>query len=287
MKKILLITFIIILILGVTGYYLSTRVSVRLFIAGKITARQIFENEKSMGATVLFSKIKKGWIKYPLKGPMDNIWKYRIKRKGMNYFIMGAPKSIFSSYVERFNPKSKFYQAWFGCYTVLDEKGKAPYGFKNDNPVWKDFIKLAVEDQNAWLYTYGLKSPNTKITEQIKETKIIYFNGHKAFLSFWEGESRSDLNERGSTSSDLNSLLGIPPKKHWNKIVKAHHKLMLKGFFIAWRESPCPATFCCYGCGVKFRTIDGKIIDTFEIIKKDLLEMAKGIKIKPIKGRFK
>ncbi|MCP2604938.1 hypothetical protein NLC29_02150, partial [Candidatus Aminicenantes bacterium AH-873-B07] len=221
--------------------------------------------------------------KYPLKGAMDNIWKHRIKRKGMNYFIMGAPKSIFSNYIERFNPKSKFYQAWFGCYTVLDGENKIPYGFRKDNPIWEEFIKLAIEDQNAWLYTYGVKNPDTKIIRQIGKTKIIYIGNRKAYLSFWEGESKSDLNEKGSISPELNRLLGIPPKEDWNKIVKAHHKLILKGFFIVWRQSPYPATFCCYGCGVKFKTINGKVIDTFELLKNDLLEMAKVIKIETIK----
>jgi hypothetical protein len=250
-------------------------------------SKQIFKNERLLGAVVHFSKVKKGWVKYPLKGQMDNIWKHKIGRKGMNYFIIGAPKSIFQNYVERFNPKSKFYQAWFGCYTILDGENKIPYGFKNGNPVWKEFIQLAIEDQNAWLYTYRIKDPVTKINRQIGEPEIIKINNRKAYISFWEGESKSDLNEKGSISSDLNRILGIPQKEEWNKIVKAHHKLKLKGFFIVWRESFYPATFCCYGCGVEFKTIDGKTIDTFNAIKNDLLEMAKGIKILPSKSSVK
>jgi len=65
-------------------------------------------------------------------------------------------------------------------------------------------------------------------------------------------------------------------------MVKSHHPVILKGFFIIWRESPYPATFCCYGCGVEFKTLEGKIVENFSKIKDDLLDMARGIKIKPI-----
>ena len=280
LKKITIPLAIIVLLSGI-GYYLYTRNSVVLFAAGKMLDRQTFENEEILGAKIHFESIQKGWIKHPLKGQMDEIWSEKIGKRGMNYFFVGTPRSIFSQYSERFNPKSKLYQAWFGCYIILDEEGLA-YGFENGNPIWEKFIQLAIEDQNAWLKTYRVSNPQTKITEMLEEPTVININDHEAYLSFWQGESQSDLNESGSLSEDLNQILGVPKKESWNKMVKSHHPVILKGFFIIWRESPYPATFCCYGCGVEFKTLEGKIVENFSKIKDDLLDMARGIKIKPI-----
>lgn len=279
LKKITVILLIII-ILGSIAYYMSTRKSVRFYFAGRMIEKQTFENEKKLRAKIHFTIVKKGWINRPLKTPMDEIWKDRIGRKGMNYFLVGSPKSIFSKYSERFNPKSELYQAWFGCYTILDREDGDKYGFENGKLIWEELIQLAVEDQNAWLEAYRVENPNTKITEMIGEPSVVNINNIKAHLSFWKGESQSDLNENGSISEDLNGILGIPNKDKWNKMVKAHHPVILNGFFIVWRDPSFSATFCCYGCGVEFADLSGKKLKTFNHIQDDLLEMARRIKIK-------
>lgn len=281
-KKIGIILIIIIAVAGI-GYYLYTRISVRLFIAGKIIQRKTFEDEKILGAKIHFTKIKKGWIRSPLKGEMDDIWKKSIGRRGMNYFFVGAPKTIFRQFSERFNPQSKFYEAWFGCYTILDGEEGTTYGFIDGNPDLKKLSELALEDQNAWLRAYRVENPYTKLDKMLGKLEVLNIEGHQAYLSFFEGETLSDLNEKGSTSQDLNKILGVPDKKIWEKIVKSHHQLTLKGFSLVWREPSYAATFCCYGCGPEFETLDGRKIAAFDRIKDDLLEMAKGIKIKAIK----
>jgi hypothetical protein len=282
LKKVSIIIIIFILI-GIIAYYAYTLKSVRLFILGKRIDKLTFENEKLLGAKINFTIIRSGWIKFPLKLQMDEIWKKQIKKRGMNYFIIGAPASIFNQYSDRFNPRSKLYQAWFGCYTVIDDMDNVKYGFENGEPNWQKLAQLAVADQNAWLKSYGLSNPHTKIDKMLTEPAIFNIDGCEGHISFWQGSSQSDLNDKGSANENMNILLGTPKKKVWEKIAKAYHPIKLHGFFLTWRKPPYKATFCCYGCGVQYKTTEGNEIETFSKIKDEMLEMAQGIKIQPLK----
>jgi len=144
-KKIRILVLILVGLAGL-GYFALTRGCTKLYFAGQMINKRTFDNEKKLGATIRFATTAKGWIRTPLKVPMDDIWRDKIGRKGMNYFLVGAPSSLLKTYSSRFDPESRYYQAWFGCYTVLDEPDGHPYGFENGQPVWEDFIYLAGED---------------------------------------------------------------------------------------------------------------------------------------------
>jgi hypothetical protein len=271
-----------IIALGGLGYFASTRAFVRVYAAGRMVNKRTFDSETKLGATIRFGKISTGWIRSPFKVPMDNIWREKIGRKGMNYFLLGAPRSILKTYCARFDPKSKYYQAWFGCYTVLDEQDGGRFGFVNGQPAWDNFIRLAGEDQLAWLKTYRVDQPLTRIARLLGEPSIVEIHGQRAWRAFYEGDSQSDLNQDGSQNRTLNRFLGVPSRGSWEHLVTAHHELTLKGFFQVWREPAYSATFCCYGCGVSFRTLDRKTVQTFDQIKDEMLEMAGRVEIVPI-----
>ncbi len=276
---------LIVIALGGLGYFASTRSYVRLYLAGRMVKKRTFDGEKRLGAIIHFARIANGWIQSSLKVPMDDIWQQEIGRKGMNYFLIGAPGSILKKSCARFDPRSTYYQAWFGCYTVLDEQDGYPFGFKNAEPVWDEFVRLAGEDQLAWLSTYRVEQPLTRIPRLLGEPSVVEVHGQRAWRAFYEGDSQSDLNRDGSRLAALNRIFGVPRKGTWARLVTAHHDLTLRGFLQVWREPSYAATFCCYGCGVSFKTLDGKTIQTFERIKDEMLEMAAKVEIVPLSAK--
>lgn len=283
-KKAFLLVFAAVA-LGGLGYFASTRTSVRLYFAHRMVEKRTFDSEKKLGATIHFARIANGWIRLPLKVPMDDIWRKKIGRRGMNYFLVGAPRSILKRSCARFDPASAHYQAWFGCYTVLDEQDGLPFGFNNNEPVWDEFIRLAGEDQLAWLKTYRIEQPLTSIPRLLGEPSVVEAHGQRAWRAFYEGDSQSDLDRDGSRSKTLNRILGVPRTGSWERLVTAHHDLTLRGFLQVWREPSYAATFCCYGCGVSFKTLDGKTVQTFEQIKDEMLEMAAKVEIIPLSAK--
>jgi hypothetical protein len=110
LKKTRLLVLIVVA-LGCLGYFASTRSYFRLYFAGRMVKKRTFDGEKTLGAIIHFAKISNGWIRSSLKVPMDDIWREKIGRRGMNYFLIGAPQSILKKSCARFDPRSAYYQA--------------------------------------------------------------------------------------------------------------------------------------------------------------------------------
>jgi hypothetical protein len=235
------------------------------------TARQEIIN----GVKPIFTKLPAGWI-MPMKQEMNRIWE-PLHLNGMNYFTFGGSKTLFSKFVERSNPRSRFYQAWFGIYVIKNE-GKS-LGIRDGNPDIIALGKLANFDQRAWLKAMGDPTPKVEGIGYVK-TDSLSIEGIKQ--AFFEGEilSHSDLTD--PISSKLVRLLGMPPKSRWKDDVTKYHDITLKGIYGVWNSDRYDVTFVVYGCGCSFETASHKFFNHYDEIRHDLAAMAEGIRFVPV-----
>ncbi len=77
---------------------------------------ELVAQEHADGVAIVFPKPPSVWIT-PMKNQMNEIW-VPIKAGGVNYYMFAAPSTWLSSYSERSNPASPYYQAWVGAYVT-------------------------------------------------------------------------------------------------------------------------------------------------------------------------
>lgn len=247
--------------------------TLKLRIAQYKFSKKVFEQEEINKVSVDFRYLPSGWT-HILKQPMNNIWQ-PLDIEGMNYFVFGQPRSIFSNYSERSNPYSKYYQAWFGVYVI---KGCVKWLDKeNENIDVSGLAQIAELDQKAWLQKMGMENPKAVFT-QVDSTKTICVGEIERVLIEAAIESNSDITGK---SNQLIDLIGMPDLKSMQG-VEAYHKLTLNGYFCPWYDSEKDVTVLIYACGSKFTTKNGEKFEYFTEIKPEILKMIKGVKLIPI-----
>jgi len=254
-----------------------SRYGLRLRIGIWMLNRKMVEQEIENGVKPVFTKIPHGWIS-PIKQQMNYIWR-PLHLKGMNYFTFGTTRTIFSRFVERSNPYSRFYQAWSGVY-VIKNQGK-PFGVKGENIDIESLGKLAEFDQKAWLVAMGDPAPEVGF---VKFTKIdsILINGTR--WAFFEGTiiTHSDLTD--TFSGHLVQLLRMPSKSRWGDELTKYHDITLQGIYGVKYSREYGVTFVVYGCGSLFETVSHKIFNHYDKIRRDLYVIAEGIRFIPVKN---
>lgn len=272
-SKLLFIIMFSIVTLVILGYfsYHALRLRIGIWMINHKSARQEIIN----GVKPMFTKVPAGWIK-PMKQEMNQIWK-PLQLKGMNYFTFGGHNTLFSKFVERSNPHSRFYQAWFGVYVIKNEG--TSFGIREGNPDIIALGNLANFDQRAWLKAMGDPTPRVEGIGYVK-TDSLSIEGTKH--AFFEGDilSHSDLTD--SISSKLVQLLGMPPRSRWKDDVTKYHDIRLKGIYGVWYSDRYDVTFVVYGCGCSFETFSHQLFNHYDEIRHDLVVMAEGIRFAPV-----
>jgi len=106
--------------------------------------------------------------------PDKSPWKLTIVRMDYVWLPIGAHGTNYYHLVPdgRYDPSSKYYQAWFGIYWI---DGK--WGIRKNQLFEEDIYKFAIIDQNFWLSQHGDPAPYTAIYEEEKPFKRIIVNG--------------------------------------------------------------------------------------------------------------
>jgi|GEM_PF-1938727 len=260
-------------------------------LLGWWVGRQIYDEDRIIGAVPRFTVTAPGWMRYPLKIDGQRLWK-QWDLGGMNYFKIA--RSGPHNWSERFNPASRFYQAWLGVYIVRDSDPSATlrsaqdacYGFEQgDEPDPERLTLAAVGDQLYWLDKSGHPNPAMAPRGQIAIERTEQ-RGHPAWLLAGSFDTFSDIHGTPTAYRLYDASYGIPAEKTWRHLVEPFHPLVMHGFYIAWRwEANCGGgiqsrpgcTVCIYAAGVEFDRQDGVHANTFPLVKDDLLRMAQGI----------
>ncbi len=180
-----------------------------------------------LGIEVKINKIGPGWMQGVAIHTMDLFWR-PIRTTGLNCWTIGQVDKNGKS--TRFNEKSKYFQAWLGCYivksnnhfgiekgTLVRENGVSFHSFTktNDASFSKgkrmsektneikiiDYNKLGIADQNTWLKLYMSPKAQTKMDYKtvkfIKKFKIA--SGHTCHLFLGEYITVSDNSNKTKT----------------------------------------------------------------------------------------
>lgn len=230
------------------------------------------------GVKPRFGYLPAPWISPMIKQEMNQIWE-PLNLKGMNYFTFAGPKNILAKFVERSNPYSPYYQAWFGVYIIKAPQGRERFGFDREEMDVKELGKLAVYDQNAWLKAAGDPNPLVRGKHYEKAGKIRLGGIERAL---YEGAMSSHSDLSGNKESFLIRFLGAPLKSTWERDLTPHHVVTLNGVYCGWYSPEFEVTIVFYGCGSLFRASSGKTYNHFEKIKGELLKMAEGIEFVPV-----
>jgi hypothetical protein len=253
-------------------------------------SHRISDEERKLGVNVKIGWFAQGITQGTFVSYMSPIWNQKdFSAEGNNYWTMGWRGNTVSS--TRFDPESKFYQAWFGVYIARSAQfADLPTDYKQ----YKIQIvgRLAELDQMAWLKLYRDPTPEAKLTtwQPLGPIKIEPYDG---FLYYGEIQSHSDVGEgvtryielfprdfRGPAidNESLRSLL-IPKPEVWKAKVSAHDDVCLRGYFVVIPLYERGSVACIYANGVRAKRLDGREIDTFPELKDDFMKMIKSVQI--------
>lgn len=237
--------------------------------------------ERAIGYKLVFHNIPSLYINGWVSCDMTKTWKKfgLAVKKGANYFTMGK---LIGGESSRFKRDTVEYESWFGAYTL-----KLSY-----KVTWsaEDHFKLAIADQNSWLRWYGDLKPSTTIEDwkftEIDRATLGQYNGtvydfgcntdsdvgsgYKtiklslacAWMAAWFNLSNPNLKLKGKELR--------PPTSDGS-----YERLKLHGY-IAIFDLPDNVKVVLYGNGF---IDEEKNIDTFEVLKENLLTAMKSCEI--------
>jgi hypothetical protein len=213
------------------------------------------------------------------KQEMNRIWQ-GIGLKGMNYYSIGEPikdekcsqRSVF---------KSEYYQAWYGTY-VIEAKNQL-FDFPNDSintsnkEVIEKLANIGVLDQDAWLYAMGYPNALTSTNLIIPKNNFeiidhLLLDGQRVPVIQFSMNSHSDLTD---STTGIARMIGMPARSDWENELQANHPLILNGFYIYWFNKNDQTLKIIYGVGCAFSTKNNIRYNTYDLLKKDMLNMAK------------
>ena len=204
-----------------------------------------------------------------MKNQMNDIWD-PIKADGVNYFMFAAPRTLLSTYSERSNPRSQYYQAWVGGYVIKRRDGSVP----TDLQSWA--WQVTTLDQRSWLSTMGDPRPLAESGSATSAGDIVV-DGHRRPL--WHGimRSHSDLSEH--PTGPLATLIGMPPKSSWPGGVDSFHEVTLEGYFVCWPEPVHHVSIVIYAVSASYAGPSPTAQHGTQLINDELLELMKSAKL--------
>jgi hypothetical protein len=249
----------------------------------RLYLKKIARTEKLLGYKLTFPQIPPTWINSWAVFDLTKNWeKFGLDVTGTDYFTMG---SLAGNVSTRYDPKAKQYQSWLGGYLVKF----------SDDRVWaiQDHLNLAVVDQVDWLRHFRDPNPICDFpSSAFEEAGPVEISGYKGRLYVGGGISHTDIG-KGSQSRWTNFLMAFmatifnltnPGTKLTSRnfipssTLNSYENVFLKCYVIIL-ELGNDVQAVLYGNGAIFKDSDGKEVDTFELLKDEMLAAMKGIVI--------
>ena len=182
--------------------------------------------EKADGIRIVFAPPPTPWVA-PLKNVMNPMWQ-SIGAAGVNYYTYAGPADLLSSYSERSDPGSSYYQAWVGGYVTKRQDGTLPENLQ----AWAR--QVTELDQRSWLAAMGDPAPLAESESPTRAGNIVV-DGRS--MALWHGTMRSHSDLSASADTPLAMLVGMPPQSRWPATIHSFHDLTLDGYFVAWSDA--------------------------------------------------
>ena len=264
-KAVLVVTAIIIV---ASSAYLS-RITLLVNVARIALNRDadVIRQERMDSLAVVFPRPPSPWIS-PMKNQMNEIWD-PIKADGVNYFMFAGPRTLVSTFSERSNPQSPYYQAWVGGYVIKRRDGSVP----NDLQAWA--WQVTTLDQRSWL-SMGDPRP-IAVPGSATNVGNITIDGRR--LPLWHGimRSHSDLSDR--PAGPLATLIGMPPMSSWPAGVDSFHDVTLEGYFVCWPEPTHHVSVVIYAVSASYAGQPPAVQYSSKLIKDELLNLMQSAKV--------
>jgi len=230
----------------------------------------LIAQEKADGVMITFANRPAVWIA-PMKNEMDEIWA-PIHANGVNYYTFAGPRNWMSTYSERSNPSSPYYQAWVGGYVIQLKDGTVPDDLQTLG--WQ----VTALDQRSWLEAMGDAKP---LAESSMATRAgnIAIDGHE--LPLWHGIMKSHSDLSADPKSPLSTLIGMPPNSTWPRGIVSFHDVTLEGYMACWFEPRRRVSIVVYAVAASYpgqtrNEENGGVIDG------ELLEMMRSAKLEGV-----
>lgn len=217
---------------------------------------------------IVFQRPHSVWIS-PMKNQMNDIWD-PIKADGVNYFMFAGPRTPLSTFSERSNPRSPYYQAWVGGYVIKRRDGSVP----DDLQSWA--WQVTTLDQRSWLSTMGDPRP---IAESGSATNVgdITIDSHR--LPLWHGVMRSHSDLSARPAGPLATMIGMPPTSSWPAGVESFHNVILEGYFVCWPEPRHHVSIVIYAVSASYAGQAPAVQKSGKIINDELLSLMRSAKL--------
>ena len=227
--------------------------------------------ERADGVAIVFAKPPPPWIT-PMKNQMNEIWE-PIKANGVNYYMFGGPRTWLTSYSERSNPQSPYYQAWVGGYVIKLGNGSLPGDLQ--------FLAWQVTalDQRSWLSAMGDPKPIADSSPATSAGNIM-IDGHS--LPLWHGTMQSHSDLSAHPSGPLPTLIGMPPTSSWPMGLDSFHDVTLDGYFACWVDSQRSVSIVIYAVAASYAGQTGTQHDNRSLLNEELLSLMKSARLEAV-----
>jgi hypothetical protein len=225
-----------------------------------------------------FRNLPDAWYADPFSLDMSEYWHGAgIPFGGMNYYLLPKPVGG-KTWSERFNPSSRYFQAWIGAYTVTDSNGTA-YGIANGELDADAIIKLGVVDQTHWLQEFApILSPIATIDTTVPITKeAVTITGSPGWKVTCRLTTQTDTGN-DNFQTELPPLL-IVPKSAWEALVASYQQISLDTCLYVWHSAKSRQLNVVYYASARFKDISGASVDTGPEVSVELDAIAKSITI--------
>lgn len=240
-----------------------------------------FENK--IGYKLYFRNIPERFVKGLVEWDItDTFKKFGLDiEEGMDYWTLGH---IINGISSRFDRNAPEYQSWLGGY-IVKLVSKQTW-------IEEDHFKLAIADQNSWLHTYGDPKPMTS-TEGWRFNKIgpinagqysgiLYEFGCTTHSDVGNGKRPSKFHMETDIMADLfnltNPKLEIKGPMLRPMALDSNYEILKLRGYIAIFNLEENVKVVLYGNGAIVPKESGDV-DTFEIIKNDLLKAMQSCEI--------
>ncbi|MBI2569124.1 MAG: hypothetical protein HYV63_19065 [Candidatus Schekmanbacteria bacterium] len=239
----------------------------------------------------LFPVIPDAWVNRETYNIMTGIWAgHGVDAAGTNHWTIARPQR--RTFAERFAPESRYFQAWFGAYTVFDTAKERSWGIGPAGPELR-LIGLFAADQRSWLQVYGDPVPLAEVRDAanlpMEETTRL---GHPAWRVSAEMITHLDVGDYNPTRpEDVAFVLAyeyddvefdasglVVPRAAWAAEVASYQQVTLVGELWAWYCPVVGKTHVIYGNGVRFDPRSGESRETYPLIRDEVRALAAGIR---------
>ncbi len=238
-----------------------------------------YPEERYSQLTVTFPHVPSPWIHLPIKTRLHQAKQLmNTNQHWLGYFFLGGQRTLFSPCLARFDPLDSHYQAWTGAYLIWNSENNRCVGFEDGEPVLEELATIGVGDQTAWLRSFGDPNPVVQIT-RADPLNPQDFHSHAKTAFLGEMMTHSDVSPQGPRDWRYQIIFGKPPRDVF-ELVKPHHEVLLRGYYVAWPIPKFNATIIIYGAAVaRAEMRDGRIISYWNRLKHEFKHVIRNVRV--------